>query len=82
MLFVEVEVPMLGQVYDFKVDKREKVEKVLCDMVTKICQKERCVLCGEEDKLLLWNNDFKEILPRDRTMEECGIKTGIRLLLV
>lgn len=82
MVFLEVEVPMLGQVYDFKVEKKAKVEKVLSNMVIQICQKEGCILKGEQEKILLWDTEQKQILPGDWTMEECGIKTGLRLLLI
>lgn len=82
MLFVEVKVPVLEQVYDFKVEKKEKVNRVLFDMITKICQKENYNLEGKKDKVLLWDVEQKKILPKDWTMEECGIKTGTRLLIL
>lgn len=82
MVFVEVEMPVFEQVYDFKVEQREKVEKVLFDMITKICQKENCNMEGDWERVLLWNVEQKKILPRDWTIEECGIQNGTRLLLI
>ncbi|MCI8407873.1 MAG: hypothetical protein HFJ09_01180 [Lachnospiraceae bacterium] len=79
---MEVEMPVFDHVYDFKVEQREKVGKVLFDMITKICQKENCNLEGDEEKVLLWNVEQKKILPRDWTIEECGIQNGTRLLLI
>lgn len=82
MVFVEVAVPVFDQIYDFKVEKREKVRKVLFDMITKICQKENCNMEGDWEKVLLWNVEQKKILPRDWTIRECGIENGTRLLLI
>lgn len=82
MVFVEVELPVFEQVYDFKVEQREKVRKVLFDMITKICQKENCNMEGDWELVLLWNVDQKRILPRDWTIAECGIENGTRLLLI
>lgn len=82
MVFVEVAVPVFDQVYDFKVEQREKVRKVLYNMITKICQKENCNMEGDWEKVLLWNVDQKRILPRDWTIGECGIENGTRLLLI
>lgn len=82
MLLVEVEAPVFSQVYDFKIERKEKAGKVLSDIVTKICQKEGCNLGGEEENVLLWDREQERILPRDWTIEECGIKTGTRLLLL
>lgn len=82
MVFVEVELPVFEQVYDFKVEQREKVRKVLFDMITKICQKENCNMEEDWELVLLWNVDQKRILPRDWTIAECGIENGTRLLLI
>lgn len=82
MVFVEVELPVFEQIYDFKVEQREKVRKVLFDMITKICQKENCNMEEDWELVLLWNVDQKRILPRDWTIAECGIENGTRLLLI
>lgn len=82
MLFIEVKVPIFEQVYDFKIEEKEKVYKVILDMIRKIGQKEGCNLERKEEQVLLWDMEQARILPRDWTMEECGIKTGTRLLLI
>ncbi|MBD5089725.1 MAG: hypothetical protein HDT30_13115 [Clostridiales bacterium] len=82
MLFVEVQVPIFDQVYDFKVEQNERVYKVLLDIIRKICQKEGFYIEEKQEKLFLWDMEQKRILPKDWTMEECGIKTGTKLLLV
>lgn len=82
MLFVEVQIPIFDQVYDFKVEQNERVYKVLLDIIRKICQKEGFYIEEKQEKLFLWDMEQKRILPKDWTMEECGIKTGTKLLLV
>lgn len=82
MVFLEVEVPVLGQVYDFKVERKARVERIISGMADQICQKENCDLDGKEEQLLLWDMEQERILPRDWLLEECNIKTGTRLLLV
>lgn len=82
MLFVEVQVPIFDQVYDFKVEQNERVYKVLLDIIRKICQKEDFYIEEKQEKFFLWDMEQKRILPKDWTMEECGIKTGTKLLLV
>lgn len=82
MLFVEVQVPIFDQVYDFKVEQNERVYKVLLDIIRKICQKEGFYIEEKQEKFFLWDMEQKRILPKDWTMEECGIKTGTKLLLI
>lgn len=82
MIVVDVAVPSVEQVYDFALDENAQIALVIEEIAGMISQKERCVLCGSRDELLLCTYGGKAVLDRRATLKESGIVTGSRLLLV
>ena len=75
MTLVDVYVPSVDHEYDFGLDEKTKISGIIEEIASMVSQKEQC-------ELLLCSMKDKTILPRDKTLEECGILNGSRLILV
>lgn len=82
MIMVDVYVPSVDREYDFEIDEHAPVYMVTEEITAMVCQKEQCVLTGDVRKLLLCDRQTQRILSSRRSLSECGIKTGNKLLLV
>lgn len=82
MILVDVEAPVMGKTYDFQIDGGIPVNIVARQMRDMICMKEQCDYCGNEDSLTLWDIRGERLMPGDKTADECGIITGMSLMLV
>ena len=82
MTLVDVYVPSVDHEYDFGLDEKTKISGIIEEIASMVSQKEQCELKGRTDELLLCSMKDKTILPRDKTLEECGILNGSRLILV
>lgn len=82
MILVDVFVPSVNNVYDFRVDEETPVRRVIEEMCELIELKEHCSLVGDIGDLMLCGQEDRCILPGDCTLFECKIKTGSSLILV
>lgn len=82
MILVDINIPTLNQVYDFNLDENVKIVELLDEIGGMLEQSSHSSVCGDRNKLLLCNCDTKKILPLHKTLYQCGVQTGSRLLLV
>lgn len=82
MFLADVSVPVLNQIYDFKLDENMEIGILIEEIVEMICQKEQCQIFGNLSAIFLCEVEKKEIFSRTKTLQECGIHTGSRLMLV
>ena len=82
MILVDIAVPSVDRSYDFNLDENAPITMVLEEVIGMICQKEQCKLIGDKAELLLCKYEGQIILNKEKTLKECGIKNGNRLLLV
>lgn len=82
MITVEIEVPMMGKQYDFRIDEDVPLCGVKTEITEMICQKEQCTVLGNVERLLMWNAQNHMQLMQDRSAQENGLRTGSRILLV
>lgn len=82
MIIVNVDVPMLGQTLDFQMDENIPLYEVQEEMVDIICRKNSCELIGDEQRMLLWDEERRILLKRDRTGSENGLMSGSHLILL
>lgn len=82
MIFVDIYVPSVDQEYDFGLDETSKVSSIIEEIVSMINQKEQCELKGNLNGLLLCSVQDMAILPKDKSLKECRISNGRRLLLI
>lgn len=82
MIFVDVYVPSVDQEYDFSLDETVKISSIIEEVVSMVSQKEQCELNGRLEDMLLCNIQQMDILPKEKTLKECNISNGKRLLLI
>ena len=81
MIIVNVDVPTLGQTLDFQMGANIPLSAVQEEMVDIICRKNSCELIGDEQRMLLWDEERKILLQRHRTGSENGLVSGSHLIL-
>ncbi|WP_455713944.1 hypothetical protein [Anaerosporobacter sp.] len=82
MIQMDLYVPSLNKKYNFNLNETALIGTIMDELTEMICQKEQCTLCGEVSELMLISIDKKEVLQRQQTLEQYGIMTGSRLMLV
>lgn len=82
MILVDIYVPAVGNVYDFQLEETEKAGTIIEEIAELIGQKEHCRIVGDVRNLMLCLKEKNEILPRELTLAEMGIRTGNSLILV
>ena len=81
MIIVKVEVPIMGQEFDFQIDENIPVYEIQAEIADMICRRVQCGMDGEDNKLLLWDKKRSLMLNREKTAFENGLETGSELLL-
>ena len=61
MFLADVSVPVLNQIYDFKLDENMKIGILIEEIVEMICQKEQCQMFGKSLEIFLGEVEKKEI---------------------
>ena len=82
MVMVDVFVPAVGKEYDFHLDEEVRIGMIIEEIAEMIAHKEHTEIVGEMQKLLLCDRDSQSILQTDLSLQECGIATGAKLILV
>ena len=80
MIMVDIEVPVLGQVYDFELNEEKETKKLLEEIVEIIAEKEKKKVY-KESEMLLYAYQSECILNAELTLKEQGIGNGVRLVL-
>ena len=81
MIFVDVFAPLLNKSYDFCLDENTTVGAVLDEICGMICQKEHWPEVTSPRKMVLCCTQLGKILPVHKTLWNCGVQTGYRLVL-
>lgn len=82
MIIVDVDVEAMGQTYDFKLNENVPVIKLIDEMCELISRKEKCAPVENPMKLVFCKRMTGQILPHDKTLQECGIVSGDKLMLI
>lgn len=82
MIYVDISVPGFDRVYDFNLDECAGIGVIMDEIIEMICKKEQCVLTGNMKEMLLVSIEGQCILKRSKTLKECGVHTGSKLILV
>lgn len=82
MIFVDVEVPILGKVYDFQIEEEVLLGEVIEEISAMICHKEQCMLKGTHKEFMLWDAEGGKRLVMEKTARESKIRSGSHLMLV
>lgn len=82
MVHVDIEVPVMGKIYEFNLNENVKILSVIEEIVHVIARMEKRNWKGQVEQLLLCNCTTQNILPNDKTLSECNVKDGVWLMLV
>lgn len=82
MILVDVFVPGIDKNYDFQLNETTIISAVLEEIGEMIGQKEHLDIVGNIDDLQLCDKKRQVLLPKNKTLAECGIMTGKSLILV
>ena len=80
MIIVDVQIPAVPARFDFNVDENRPIRNIIGEMRQVVARK-----LHEEEKeipLELCSCSQERFLPGDKTLAECGIRDGERLILV
>ena len=81
MIIVDIYVPALDQVYDFRVEESCTTAVIVEEICEMIQQKEQIPAGVAEDGAVFFEEKTGRMLPLDKTLSECHIKDGCRLVL-
>ena len=81
MILLDLYVPALDDSFDIQVDEQTPVG-LITDEIAEMLQKKVRAEQVEGQKYSLCLADQGLILPEDRTLAECGVKNGNRLIIV
>lgn len=82
MILVEIYVPSVDRIYEFKLNEDIAVSVITDELCSVICQKEQCGVKGDKSDMLLFHKESKRILLPARSLFENNIRSGDRLVLI
>ena len=82
MIIVEVFVPSIDNIYEFRLNEDVAVNVVIEEISSVICQKEQCPLKGERADFLLVLSGKQQVLSSNLSLYENGVQSGDRLFLL
>ena len=82
MILVDIEVPSVNTIYDFQLSETVPVGIVIDEIAEMVGQKEQCTIVGEIEGLELADIKKSRFLNKELSLNDNGIHTGDRLLLV
>ena len=81
MIIINVEIPIMGKVYDFQIDENVPLYEAQEEIAEMICRRQQCRMNGQEHRLILWDKKRNLMLRREGTALENGLETGSELLM-
>lgn len=82
MIMVDVYVPVYDKEYDFCLNPDVEINMVIEEISEMITRREQSQIEGNAGELILCDREEGRILDGSKTLGECQIRTGSRLMLV
>lgn len=82
MILVDVYIPSVDETYDFMLDEKTEVKKIIMEIVEIIAKKMQNGTTQNVDKFMLYHMTVGKALEKERTLAASGVKDGSRLMLV
>lgn len=80
MIYVDVYVPIIDKVYDFNLDENATVAILIDEIAEMLSQKEQSKISGDPYEIVLCLEEDSLVMPRNKTLSECGVHTGSRII--
>ncbi len=81
MILVDIQVPVLDEVYDFELDEEVKIKEALGEITALIAAKER-ISIKDGDNLQLYALREDMLLDREAGLRQQAVRDGDRLVLI
>lgn len=81
MILVDIQVPLLDEVYDFELDEETQVWELLGEITALIARKEG-ILLKEEGNLRLYAMRQDRLLDKNASLRQQAVEAGDRLVLI
>jgi hypothetical protein len=82
MLYVEVYVPALEKEYEFSLNEHVKIGAVIDEISSVVSVQEQKKWQEDTEERILCNATGKCLLPKNRSLYECKVHPGSRLILM
>lgn len=82
MILVDIYVPALDDSFQFELEEQIPIQDILSQIIQILTVKTKNSLREGDAPFLLCNPKKQEILSKEKSLRECGIEDGTRLLLV
>lgn len=82
MLRCEISVPALTRSYEFSVNEHVKIPVLIEEVTSVIGARERCRWVDDANGAILCDIERGRVLPRERTLYECHVTPGSKLMLI
>lgn len=82
MVMVDIYVPALDMEYNFNLEQNVKISTIIEEIGEMIAHKEQSEIDGDMEELLLCDKEKGRVLSVEHTLDECGIQTGSKLILI
>lgn len=82
MILVDIYIPAVDDVYDFMLDETAPIGEVKEEIYKLLCQKEKETEKESGKSFSLWASEEKKLLPDHKTLQDCGVYDGTRLIFV
>lgn len=82
MILVEVYVPAVDDKFDFELDENVPIHQIIGELCEMLSKKMKSPIVSGTNEFMLCTMDQNQILSNERTLYQCGVKDGSRLLLV
>ena len=82
MLHVEVFIPTLQKEYEFSLNEHSRVSALIDEIISVISVKEQKKWENDGQGMILCDAITAGILPAEKTLHQCRVRSGARLVLV
>ncbi len=82
MLHVDVNIPVISKSYEFSLNEHTTISTLIEEIANVISQKEQREWTRGEEKLILCNLSDGHMLPEGKTLHQCQVLPGSRLMLL
>lgn len=82
MILVDMYIPSLDEVFDFRIDETAKVTNIVQEISEMMCKKYKTELNAKAENFFLCSAKQGMVLDGESTLEENGIVNGDRLYMV
>lgn len=80
-LFLEISAPANGKSYEFSLDNSILVSDLVAKLTADIAEFENGSISFQSGGTMLFSTEHQYCLPTEKTLSECGIKSGSRLII-